>query len=263
MLRVIALGWGVQSFTMTAMSALGVLPPVDVAIHADTGHERSETYEFAERWTPWLEERGVPVVTVQASAGARDILGKGRTPPLFTVCVETGKRGKLYQTCTDRWKVRPILKWMRANLEPGQAADKLIGITMDEVTRMKTSKHKIEVLRYPFIDAFDHPWKRNEVIRWLRDNHLDVPVKSSCVFCPWHGVDVWREIQLAKNGDWEKAVLVDEAIRNRRLSAGYLSYLTAKRKPISDIDFRSEEEHGQMTLWEPLESEECSGMCFL
>ena len=35
-------GLGVQSFALAAMSALGVLPPVDAAVHADTSHERSE-----------------------------------------------------------------------------------------------------------------------------------------------------------------------------------------------------------------------------
>ena len=60
----ISLGWGVQSMTLAAMSALGDLPPVDVAIHADTTHERSATYAYAQRWTPWLEARGVRVVTV-------------------------------------------------------------------------------------------------------------------------------------------------------------------------------------------------------
>lgn len=48
----ISLGWGVQSFTLAAMSALGELPAVDVAIHADTTHEASGTYAFAARWTP-------------------------------------------------------------------------------------------------------------------------------------------------------------------------------------------------------------------
>ena len=51
--------------TLAAMSALGDLPPVDVAIHADTTHERSATYAYAQRWTPWLEARGVRVVTVR------------------------------------------------------------------------------------------------------------------------------------------------------------------------------------------------------
>ena len=39
----ISLGWGTQSFALAAMSALGELPPVDVAIHADTGYERAAT----------------------------------------------------------------------------------------------------------------------------------------------------------------------------------------------------------------------------
>ena len=63
-MKVISLGWGVQSFTLAAMAALGELEPVDVAIHADTTHESKLTYEFAARWTPWLEERCVRVVTV-------------------------------------------------------------------------------------------------------------------------------------------------------------------------------------------------------
>lgn len=63
-MKALSLGWGVQSFTLAAMVALGDLEPVDVAIHADTTHESKLTYEFAARWTPWLEERGVRVVTV-------------------------------------------------------------------------------------------------------------------------------------------------------------------------------------------------------
>lgn len=43
-MRIISLGWGCQSFALCCMSALGVLPPVDAAVFADTGHERAETY---------------------------------------------------------------------------------------------------------------------------------------------------------------------------------------------------------------------------
>jgi len=38
-MKSLSLGWGVQSFTLAAMVALGDLEPVDVAIHADTTHE--------------------------------------------------------------------------------------------------------------------------------------------------------------------------------------------------------------------------------
>ena len=65
-LTYLSLGWGVQSWTLAAMVALGELPPVDLAIHADTTHEAAGTYAHAAKWTPWLEERGVKVVTVTA-----------------------------------------------------------------------------------------------------------------------------------------------------------------------------------------------------
>ena len=54
-MKILSLGWGVQSFTLAAMAALGEIEPVDFAIHADTRHEFSGTYEFAKTWTPWLE----------------------------------------------------------------------------------------------------------------------------------------------------------------------------------------------------------------
>ena len=63
-LTVISLGWGVQSWVLAAMSALGELPKVDLVIHADTTWERSATYDFARQWTPWLQRHGIKVITV-------------------------------------------------------------------------------------------------------------------------------------------------------------------------------------------------------
>lgn len=85
----LSLGWGVQSFALAAMSALGELPKVDVAIHADTTHEREATYAFAAQWTPWLEARGVHVATVinDGREGTDVVIGGGKfrfppTPPV-------------------------------------------------------------------------------------------------------------------------------------------------------------------------------------
>ena len=64
-IKVLSLGWGVQSFTLAAMVALGEFEQVDLAINADTTHEVSWTYTFAEKYTPWLQERGVKVETVK------------------------------------------------------------------------------------------------------------------------------------------------------------------------------------------------------
>jgi hypothetical protein len=260
-LRVISLGWGVQSFALAAMSALGVLPPVDAAIHADTTHERSETYVFAARWTAWLEARGVKVVTVSAKAEQTDIK-TGRTPPLFTLS-DAGDRGQLRRTCTHRWKVLPQERWIRAELArlglPRRQwhVEKWYGITRDEWHRMKDSDVRYITNRYPFMEM-EPPWRRSDVVRWLLDNDLEVPVKSACTFCPFHNLEAWRDIKANGNGDWQKALDADRAIRDKR--PGYKCYIHPARIPLEDVDLRNQEDHGQLRLWD---EEECSGTCFL
>lgn len=264
-MRVISLGWGVQSFALAAMSALGVLPKVDAAIHADTTHERAETYQFARKWTPWLEERGVRVVTVGAYERYRQPYDVKPTPESYpqvliaarTTWPDGRDSGFMRRQCTGHWKIRPIRRWVQEHRN-GRQVELWLGITLDEVQRMKLADVSYTINTYPFIEQLDRPWTRGMVIKWLVDNNLEVPVKSSCVFCPYHDRRTWRDIKLSGNGDWEKALAVDEAIRNKR--PNYLCYLIAQRVPLAEADFSIPEDHGQLTLWD---EEECSGMCFL
>jgi len=55
-LKILSLGWGVQSWALAAMAALGEIPKPDFAVHADTTHEMEGTYAHAAKWTPWLED---------------------------------------------------------------------------------------------------------------------------------------------------------------------------------------------------------------
>jgi len=265
-LTVISLGWGVQSWGLAAMSALGVLPPVDMVIHADTTHERSKTYAFAKKWTPWLEAHGMSVITVSDKSAASQITDntKRTHAPLYTVSQKNGSQGKLRRSCTQRWKIAPKRRYIAAELEklkvkktPG-IVEQWFGITLDEVERMRVNDVKYIDSRYPFITMLDRPWTRGEVTDWLLKNNLEVPVKSACVFCPFHNRDAWREIKNENGKDWQRAVVVDEIIRDKR--PGYVCYLTPALKPLAKTDFRNAEDMGQISLWP---SDECSGNCFL
>ena len=177
-MRVISLGWGVQSWGLAAMSALGVLPPVDAAIHADTTHERSETYSFAERWTPWLEERGVRVVTVQGWTRYLAPYDVMPTPesirqtllPVFTTWPNGADSGTMHRQCTGHWKIRPIKRYLQAHRH-GTQAEQWIGITLDEVTRMRQPDVQYISNAYPFIESLDRPWTRTTVSY----THLTLP----------------------------------------------------------------------------------------
>jgi len=91
----------------------------------------------------------------------------------------------------------------------------------------------------------------------LQAHGLEVPPKSSCVFCPYHDSRAWAELKARGDGDWTKAVHVDEAIRKAR--PPYDLFVHPARIPLVDVDLRTAEERGQLRLWD----EECEGMCGL
>lgn len=250
--RALSLGWGVQSFTLASMVALGVLESVDVAVHADTTHERSATYEFAERWTPWLENHGVRVVTVQEDTKNIE-LGQSRNMfidiPAFTDF--SGKVGAIKRQCTESWKIAPLRRWVQANRN-GKPVEMWMGISMDEALRMKPSNVKYITNRWPLIER---GMSRADCVRWLKERGLEVPPKSSCVFCPYHNRRAWAEMKREGGSDWTKAVEIDRQIRDVR--PGGKLYVHRDLIPLDQVDLRSEEERGQYRLWD----EECEGVC--
>jgi len=223
-LRVISLGWGVQSWTLAAMAALGELEPVDYAIHADTTWEHAYTYEHARAWTPWLGERGVNVVTVEGKRVdvVREDWGNSVLIPAFTVDATTASRGQIKRQCTHDWKIMPIRSFIRAELKrrgisrsPG-AVQSLQGISLDEWQRMRTSDVAYIENVYPLVDM---RMTRGDCAAWLEGKGLPVPPKSACVFCPYTSIGAWKELKRAGGVDWEAALAVDRAIRSKRPKA--------------------------------------------
>lgn len=289
-LRVLSLGWGVQSWTLAAMAALkcqcdlcqrlGVdrLPAIDYAIHADTTHEREDTYAFAKEWTPWLEARGVPVLTVRShvpEVWRRSTKSEGKylLIPAFTLQVGSDG-GKVQRQCTDKWKIRPQQKAVNAILKqrgiaktPG-CVEKWLGISKDEWQRAKPSRLSHETHRYPLLEL---NMTRHACIEWLIAHGLPVPPKSSCVFCPFHTTKAWQEMKRRGGADWAHSLAVDIEIRGVRNDEN-------ARKPVQVFVHRSckpldqavviPEDFGfeQMALLPPNDEYETScdsGHCFL
>jgi hypothetical protein len=262
MMRVLSLGWGVQSWTLAAMVALGELPPVDFAIHADTGYEAEGTYSHAAKWTPWLAERGVKVVTVR---GPRNEVVMTHNVaavmiPAFTVDQATGKRGQVRRQCTSDWKIQPIRRFVRTLMAPRPrpgSVTMIQGISLDELTRMRTSDVKYITNEYPLVDA---RITRAGCTHWLESHGLDVPVKSACTFCPYHSIGHWKESKREGGHNWRQAVAVDKIIRDRRPKHGPL-FIHPARVPLADA-VNIPEDHGARQM--ALEEAPCDGgVCFV
>jgi len=262
-LRILSLGWGIQSWTLAAMAALEEIPPVDYAIHADTTHEHVGTYEHAAKWTPWLEEHGVKVVTVR---GRRtDVIQRwesstaGIMIPAYTAAL-TGKKGQLARQCTRTWKVDPIRRIVSQFLKaagipkrPG-AVHSLQGISLDEWRRMRPSDVKYIENIYPLVDM---RITRAACVAWLDRHELDVPPKSSCVFCPYKSIESWKELKRVGGPDWDAAVEADNAVRPMR--DNFPLFLHPGRKPLPEaISIPEDEGAHQLELDLPCDS----GYCF-
>ena len=257
-LTYLSLGWGVQSWTLAAMVALGELPPIDVAIHADTTHEASGTYAHAEKWTPWLGEHGLKVVTV--TAANTEVVRKHRAStavsiPAFSIG-PTGSEGQISRQCTWDWKLAPIRQYLRSQvkLTPG-AVECWQGISLDEWHRMRDSDVKYIRNFYPLVDR---RMTRRDCITWLIERGLDVPPKSACTFCPYHSLGHWKAMKAEGGEDWQHSEAVNESIRNLRRSHQY--YLHPARKPLAEA-VRIPEDDGAKQLGLNLPCD--GGVCFV
>jgi len=265
-MHIISLGAGVQSSTMALMAAAGEITPMpDAAIFADTGAEPQKVYE----WLNWLETQlPFPVHRVGDEGGLRKHLlqsidgGRFAGPPFFTQALTGKAEGKLRRQCTREFKIDPIIQATRRllGIGKGERAPKRImvvswiGISTDEIARMKPSQEHYIEKRHPLIEL---NMSRQDCIRWVRDRFGKTPPKSSCTFCPYHDDALWRDMKANDPESWADAVDIDRRIRNGVRGTTQKLYLHRSMRPLDQVDFRTAEDAGQMSMFD----DECEGMC--
>jgi hypothetical protein len=254
-LRVLSLGAGVQSSTIALMIAKGELPPVDCAIFSDTGWEPIAVYN----WLDWLEAQ-LPFPVHRVSAGnlradtlnrSNSTAGRVAAVPWFTLSPR-GAKGMGRRQCTAEYKLRPLQRKVVELMKgrPKGGCEMLIGISMDEVWRMKPSRVQYIKNTFPLIERGIN---RQQCLRWMEERQYPKPPKSSCIGCPFHSDAQWRALTPAEFSD---AVEVDRAIRNQPGFRGQ-QFMHRSLKPLDQVDFSTDEERGQMSLF----NNECEGLC--
>jgi hypothetical protein len=274
-LRILSLGAGVQSSTLALMIEKGQVPMVDAAIFADVKGEPKAVYE----WLDYLKTQVTkyPIYVVTWRNLKQDILDaaqgnyKAFTAPFFTKNIQTGKKGMLRRQCTSDYKIKPVVRKIRELLgleknekrKKGTKVDLLMGISRDEVSRMKKNPLKYINNVYPLVEM---EMRRSDCLTWMEEHRYPKPPRSACTFCPFHSTAEWRELKKNKE-EWAEVVAMDKAIRSqerfKEKNAGSDSlkdelYLHRKCIPIDEINF--DEEDKQADLFYGMENE-CEGMC--
>lgn len=263
-LTTVSLGAGLQSSLICEMVIAGELPRPDAVIFADTGDEPQHVYQQVTALKAKLETVNVPLIVTNNGNMVDDIYSNGRfvALPLFTrqstpvsgFGMETDRVqvGRLRRQCTSEYKIRPIERVLRQLLlsrgladqrkngiyvKHGVSVETWLGITLDEVERMKPSRTKWITNRWPLVEQ---RMTRSDCERWYTERGLPAPPKSSCIRCPFHDDAYWRQMRDERSDDWNTVVAFDSDLRsgNLRLAATVKGdvYLHRQCVPLEEVD---------------------------
>ena len=281
--RSLSLGAGVQSTVLALLLSrrderlldLGYHPP-DAAIFADTGWEPAYVY----RHLDWLEQQlTFPVIRVQAS-NIRDDLAAGRNAdgrqfasiPFFAMNKD-GSRAMMTRQCTSQYKLRPLIAAVREQvglkprqrMKPGQHVETYLGISYDELQRMKPNRERWIEHRWPLVHL---RWHRYDCLQWFAQEYPDRSLRpSSCVICPYHDNKHWLALKDVEPESYADAVAFDRSLRAPGSPTGAqvdgVAYLHGTLRPLDEAVELAET---AAKLQQPLPfiadfDAECEGMC--
>ena len=275
MLRYISYGAGTQSSVMMLLAARGEITPMpDFAVWADTGDEPTAVHDMV-RWM--VDQVPFPLIGIGALRSIRDGYTTGMNPrgsfvgpmlPTFTVNPD-GTHGMSHRLCTDHWKLRPILTVVRNQLGvasgrpvPRSAhVEQWIGISRDEVQRMRTSKERWRSNRYPLVDL--EMSRLDCEVWWLVNAPADAPPlpRSACVMCPYHSDAEWRRLSSTEPEMVTAAAEAEAAsqqVLERNGRGDTRRYLHRRRIPLLDA---LAADRAQFDAQPSMFDMECEGIC--
>jgi hypothetical protein len=226
------------------MSSLGYIDRADYAIFADPGAELPDTYRLWDYLNDWKKyNNGIPLIMKKKSLYDDILNNKGER--LASIPAFTEYQGMVRRQCTNEYKIKIVVQEVRKlhGLMKGQRMKKTemwLGISLDEIQRMKESQLYNISYHYPLIE---NQFTRSHCQTLLEDNGFNNIKKSSCTFCPYHSNAQWREIKQNYPEEWKKVIKVDEAIRDSsKRGVKDKLYLHRSLKPIAEAYLQEDQE---------------------
>ena len=214
----LSFGAGVQTHALLVLIAQGVWPRPDAIVFADPGNEQDATYSYLEKYTaPYALNHGLEI----------KVLGPEWRTGHYAADLETYCRqhrmvpGTCVRWCTDRYKVKPILRYLKQVMGATKDApvESWIGISTDESRRLKTSRPGLQTLRYPLVEL---GLSRADCEGIIVAAQLPVPPKSGCWFCPFQPQAKWQQMKRVDPEKFERALFMEKNARGKDGSSKYL-----------------------------------------
>ena len=272
-MKVISLGVGVQSTALYYMSSMGGLPRADVAIFADTGAEKTATKEYYDYLINWQKENnGISIYRANYKDLMADLKKQTNSSGnrFAPIPAFSANGGMLRRQCTSEYKITQVDKMIKEILGLSKNArfpkcEIWYGITLDEIRRVSIPVQKWKINVYPLVGyktthtgscekISDMVMRRGDLLSWYENHHLPIPVRSSCVFCPFQSDKNWLHLKRNYPDDFQDAIDVDALIRDSsKRGIKEKIYVHRSMKPLSEAEFDENQK----------EFDECSGTCML
>jgi len=212
--------------------------PLDEVVFADTQGELPYTYDVVEKFKQLAEAKGIPFTVIKSKYGnIYDYYLKAKTVP-----------SRLRRDCTFKFKIQAIRNYLRAKYGKTETFTHYIGISYEELHRMKDSDVKYAKNTFPLVDM---RIDRDGCIAILKQSGFSNIRKSGCYFCPFSRKQGWIDLMNEYPELMEKAIALEENCPNKK--TGLAS------KPLRL--FRQYKGQTHLTETEP--NCEVSGGCFL
>jgi len=246
MKNVLLYGGGTQSTGLLLMMLDGHIDGYsrpDMAVFSDTMSEPGFVNDYIKAVSDYVLNKYDFVIDIVSRGNLEyDILHKMNKERVASLPLFVGNGGMIRRQCTNEYKIVPINKLIKSTFDIKRkkkdstaVINRIFGISLDEIERTRVSGDWWADNKYPLVEARMY---RHEVIDYINNNHPEIknPPRSSCYFCPFHSDNYWRALKENHRGEFDKAVVIDEALRDQdRLKNK--AYVHRSLKPLGDIDF--------------------------
>lgn len=225
-MNVLMYGGGRQTVAYCILVAQGKVPPPDRIVIADTGREKSSTWDYMEEVTrPMLAAMGLEIEVAPHSLATVDLYAHNGDL-LIPAYTETGK---LPTFCSNEWKERVARRYLKAQGVTGYTS--LIGFAYDERNRIKDATRKA----FPLVDLM---LTKRDCIEIIESAGYPLPPPSCCWMCPNQSNTSWQFQKENYPDDFAAAVVLEREIDEwDRENGGSGMWLHAARIPLDQVDF--------------------------
>jgi hypothetical protein len=261
--HVLSYGGGTQSTAMLLWALQGKMNGVipDFIIFSDTGWEPESIYQWVDHVNNHIQKKyGREIIIAKSKNIRNEIITSTKNQKKFLSIPAfhknpNGSIGIGRRQCTNQFKLIPINKKIRELL--GYAPRKWMkhkvhlwkGISTDEIYRVKPAREKWQIAEYPLIDILDVD--RNQCIKFVEDEGLGTPAKSSCIGCPYKDNNQWLDMKINDPVSWQDAVFIDKKLRENDDEKKV--FLHRDCVPLDEVDLESHVASGF--------DNECEGLC--